>query len=164
MNKKNTILLLLTMTFVIPLIASGLLYYYNDHFRFKTINHGVLLTSSLDARFLYSDMRDEKERKWRVIYTYDVCAEQCKKIDYQLQQVKKALGKDSNRVNVILLSNQDVRIKKLKNIFIQQNVVVQNKIYLVDPLGNLFMYYSSVANPMDILRDLKRVLEVSQIG
>ncbi|EKD72599.1 MAG: hypothetical protein ACD_45C00630G0005 [uncultured bacterium] len=164
MNKKNTILFLLTMTFVLPLIASGLLYYYHDHFRFKTINHGILLNPSLDARFLYTDMRDETERTWRVVYTSDGCAEQCKKIEYQLQQVKKALGKDSNRVNVILLSHQDMRMKKLKNVFIRQNFVVQNKIYLVDPLGNLFMYYSSLVNPMDILRDLKRVLEVSQIG
>ena len=42
--------------------------------------------------------------------------------------------------------------------------LLKSKIYLVDPLGNGFMYYSATVNPLDILKDLKQVLKVSQIG
>ena len=49
-------------------------------------------------------------------------------------------------------------------LFIQKDFVMQHKIYLVDPLGNLFMYYADTTDPMNVLKDLKRVLEVSQIG
>jgi hypothetical protein len=39
-----------------------------------------------------------------------------------------------------------------------------HSIYLVDPIGNVFMYYPDATNPMNILKDLKHVLGVSQIG
>ena len=37
-------------------------------------------------------------------------------------------------------------------------------IYLVDPLGNLMMYYAPGEDPKGILRDLRRLLKASRIG
>ncbi|MBV8802919.1 MAG: hypothetical protein JO131_08175 [Gammaproteobacteria bacterium] len=36
-----------------------------------------------------------------------------------------------------------------------------DKIYIVDPEQNLFVYYLSTAKPADILNDLSRIMEVS---
>ena len=37
-------------------------------------------------------------------------------------------------------------------------------IYIIDPLGNLVFFYPVDAPPEDVLKDLKRLLKVSQIG
>jgi len=159
MHKKLFIMLFI---FVFPVITSWFLFYYHASFHLKTLNHGTLISSPVDVKYLYSEMENGQQKKWRVIYVAsEICDSQCREIDHQLKQVQKALGKDSDRVNTILLSNQNKQLPKLQAVL---NFAVDNKIYLVDPLGNLFMYYSSDVDPMNVLKDLKRVLEVSQIG
>jgi cytochrome oxidase Cu insertion factor (SCO1/SenC/PrrC family) len=102
---------------------------------------------------------------------------------FTLHQLRIALGKDRNRVNLALIVDQQCQIKDIhdfsKYVLTEQqytllqsnlsqagdkNFVANDKIYLIDPLGNLFMYYTNTTNPMNILKDLKKVLEVSQIG
>ena len=36
--------------------------------------------------------------------------------------------------------------------------------YLVDPLGNLVLYFEPGMNPKDMVADIKRLLRISQIG
>lgn len=43
-------------------------------------------------------------------------------------------------------------------------VAAAQRIYLVDPLGNLMMYYGPDADPRDILQDLLKLLKYSHIG
>ncbi len=38
------------------------------------------------------------------------------------------------------------------------------RVYLVDPNGNLMMYYAPGAKPKDMLEDLQRLLQLSYIG
>jgi hypothetical protein len=38
------------------------------------------------------------------------------------------------------------------------------RIYLIDPLGNLMMSYAPGAKPKGLLEDMKRLLRLSQIG
>lgn len=38
------------------------------------------------------------------------------------------------------------------------------RIYLIDPIGNLMMSYSADIDPSLMLKDLKRLLQVSQLG
>jgi hypothetical protein len=39
-----------------------------------------------------------------------------------------------------------------------------DRIYVVDPLGNLFMFYEADAPPKGLLEDMKRLLKLSHIG
>lgn len=164
-NKK---LVFLLMVFILPMMASTLLYYLHSHFNFKTTNHGVLVKQPLDAQYLYSAMPGGKEKKWRVLYVdKGVCNNSCEKVNYELHQIQKALGKDGGRIQVVALSGKRAELTKLQQAFSQQNhseFAVNDKIYLIDPLGNLFMFYPGDTNPMNVLKDLKKVLEVSQIG
>ena len=99
------------------------------------------------------------KKKWQIILVPgNQCDKECEKTFYLLNQVKKALGKNSPRVIVERKSLESSLS------FIQKDFIAQHKIYLVDPLGNLFMYYADTTDPMNVLKDLKRVLEVSQIG
>lgn len=155
---------LITLIFAIPLVLSMLLHHYHTYFSLNTLNHGTLLKKPLDAQYLYSNA---SERTWRIIYVVEQCDAACKAIDQQLHQLQIALGKDSNRVSVILINSNNTQLEKLTIALSQQEqhqFVVNKKIYLVDPLGNLFMYYPDDVNLMNVMKDLKRVLEVSQIG
>lgn len=168
MQKTNKQLFIMIFIFLLPVAASWLLFHYHTHFHLKTLNHGTLISSPIDVKYLYSGIADAQQKKWRVIYVAnETCDNACQQIDHQLKQVQKALGKDSDRVRMMLINTKNSQLEKLKTSFVQQgnqDFVTNNKIYLIDPLGNLFMYYPSDVNPMNVLKDLKRVLEVSQIG
>ncbi|MEO8401094.1 MAG: hypothetical protein ABI597_04765 [Gammaproteobacteria bacterium] len=161
-------LALLVLMFVVPLAASWCLYHYHNYFQLKTLNHGALVNPAIDAAFLYADNSAAHEKKWRVIYVSDAsCDTQCEKIQFQLQQVQKAMGKNSDRVDTQRITLNKLVLKKLTTAFEKigtRDFIASRKIYLIDPLGNLFMYYPETTNPMNVLNDMKRVLEVSQIG
>ncbi len=154
------------LIFILPMLISWGLYYFHDHFHFKTLNHGTIINPPLKVIDLYSDLQNGTNKVWRIIQVEnEFCDQTCEKTHYQLTQLQKALGKDGKRTQVILITDA-TRLTKLNFSFDQKfkNFVVINKIYLVDPLGNLFMYYPDSTNPMNILKDLKKVLGVSQIG
>jgi cytochrome oxidase Cu insertion factor (SCO1/SenC/PrrC family) len=119
----------------------------------------------LDVGYLFS--QKESEPHWRVVYLYgNGCDAQCEDIMNVMRQMQKALGKNATRVQLVFLGGpvSSAQVKKLQDNFPNKNFIASQKIYLVDPLNNLFMYYPSTTNMMNVLKDLKKVLEVSQIG
>jgi hypothetical protein len=111
------------------------------------------------------------------------CTTLCKKNMYQLQQIHIATGKDQSRVLRVNLSFNRNKSAPLefpgilhlianKQQFANFIVSLPTKtlalsvgaIYLVDPLGNVLMSYALDANPAGLLKDLKHLLGVSQIG
>lgn len=150
-QKRTLIFISIIFVFLLPMIAGDLLYYFHDHFKLKQKNHGILLNPPLHATLGH-------HKQWQMILVYtDQCDKQCEKIFFNLQQVKKLLGEKSERVNV-------ARFNFKQGEKVLGGNIDSNQIYLVDPLNNVFMSYLSSANPLDILKDLKTVLEVSSIG
>jgi hypothetical protein len=114
----------------------------------------------------------------------------CEKALYNLRQIRTATGKDRDRVARAILtltssSTTDPHLTALlqtdfqgtvhltveRAVFLQflKNTVSKNSaqeggIYLVDPLGNILLFYSQAAKPMDIFNDLTHVLKLSNIG
>ena len=41
---------------------------------------------------------------------------------------------------------------------------VKGGFYLIDPIGNLVLYFPPDINPKDMVADIKRLLKISQIG
>ena len=39
-----------------------------------------------------------------------------------------------------------------------------NRLYISDPMGNIMMSYNDQSEPMAVLKDMQRLLKVSQIG
>jgi hypothetical protein len=165
----------LFLVFFIPALLGWLLFHFHNEFQFKTTNHGVLVNPAVHEDALAFD--PAKQKFWQIVYAPASCGSDTEKKMYVLHQLRKALGKNQDRVSLTLLANSDCQqsahdFRKL--IFSKQQFAelqkslnqnqVNDKIYLLDPIGNLFMYYSSASDPMDILKDLQNVLEVSQIG
>lgn len=158
---------LIWVLFIIPMIVSGLIYHFRSHFHFHTLNYGQLINPPIKVECLADTMRS---KQWKIIYIADsICDAHCVKIKFQLYQLKKALGKDEERVSVVTFLSSDPKVHLLENDFQKfsnKQIVysIQNKIYLVDPLNYLFMSYPADMNGMSILKDLKKVLGASQIG
>lgn len=152
---------LVLLIFIVPMMMSWCMYYFRDQLQFKTMNHGALVNPPINAQHLI----DAKQNKWWIVYVSEqTCDAQCEKIAYQLNQLRKTFGKNSERINVERLTGKRVQLNAEFEKHGEKDFSEINKIYLVDPQGNLFMYYPSDTNLMNVLKDLKRVLEVSQIG
>lgn len=159
---------LVIAVFVMPMVIGWYLFHYHEYFHFKTKNFGELVNPPVSAQMIYASMPNGAVRKWRVVYVdAGVCDAACSAMKYQLHQVQKALGANSDRVLVVTLTGKSGVLKKLAEEFVAQgkiDFVVTNKIFLVDPDGYLFMYYPGTTDPMNVLKDLKNVLEVSEVG
>ncbi len=169
-------LYLLVLTFIVPMVASTLLFYYHDHFHFHTTNQGHLIQPALPFSAWAEPAAQPKQ--WQIIYLPKNCCDAvCEKNMFTLHQVRTALGKDRNRVSLSLAMRSNCQLKDahdFRRVSWQQeqeqpltaalNTTPLDKIYLLDPIGNLFMFYSVNDNAMNILKDMKHILGVSQIG
>jgi cytochrome oxidase Cu insertion factor (SCO1/SenC/PrrC family) len=128
--------------------------------------------------------------KWTLIYIGDAaCGEVCRGRLDAMRSVRTALGENMRRVQRLFLATGDaddtglqrvtadypdmlsVRLSagqaaELAPVFAVQGAGAPGAgtIYLVDPLGNLMMYYRADADPRDVIQDLQRLLKYSHIG
>jgi hypothetical protein len=117
--------------------------------------------------------------KW-VLVAVDAaaCDAWCEKKLYYLRQLRRAQGKDMERIERLWLVTDDARPRaELAQAF--EGTRVQradpalvrsfagnpvDHIYVVDPLGNLMMRYPREPDPSKMLKDLQRLLRVSRVG
>lgn len=126
--------------------------------------------------------------KWTMVYFADAeCDEACLKNIYSMRQVHKALGKEQERAQrifiplgaipagllktklqdyagMIVLTGPSHNINELAQQFILPDAATVDfqRIYLVDPLGNLMMTYRD--NPNGMLKDLNHLMKTSSAG
>lgn len=168
-------MILLLSVFFVPLIASWILFYFHNDFHLGTTNHGTLVNPAQPSEDLA--LANSTTKQWQIVYVPKGCGDE--KRMYLLHQLRLVLGKDSHRVTLTVVADQscaaedahdfrkvifsDAQYQNLQK-SLASNETSTDKIYLMDPIGNIFMYYGSNTDPMNILRDLQKVLEVSQIG
>ncbi len=127
--------------------------------------------------------------KWSVAYLLpDQCSDFCHKNLYNIRQVHTALGKNADRVQrmVWALPHQNQKLssfifdnypevtqtivetapfKQYLDPFVDEvERVEMGAFYIIDPLGNVMMAYAGDMPAKSIMKDLKRLLKVSQIG
>ncbi len=169
-------LFLLAMIFILPAFVGWVLFFYYPSFSFKTTNYGTLVRPALHTERLAVSAADQK---WQIVYAPAACNKETDDRMHTLHNLRVALGKDQERVLLTLLIDKtcpqeqhdfrklivtDADKSDLQKQLDTAKIAALDKIYLVDPIGNLFMYYAGDVNAMHILKDVKKVLEVSQIG
>ena len=130
--------------------------------------------------------------RWLLLYINpnSSCDTSCEKKMYNLRQIRSATGKDQSRLQraILTFNNQsdDPHLAQLLNTqyvgtlhfkaaaedinhFLgnagaAKLALTQGSIYLVDPHGNVLMYYSADADSMGIFKDITRLLKLSKIG
>lgn len=128
--------------------------------------------------------------KWRLIVLGEgECNPVCQEALFKIRQVNTALGREAKRVehgyvelkveldtelaNLIKQEHPNLQIsfgdknKAMHSIDQKLNgsdALKNSYIFIMDPLGNIMMYYTSESIGRDILDDMKKLLKVSKIG
>jgi cytochrome oxidase Cu insertion factor (SCO1/SenC/PrrC family) len=118
--------------------------------------------------------QQQADKRWLMVYVAGPeCAKVCVEATHLLRQINVALGKEAYRVSRIMVSEQaqnDVKMTLDYPALLQLHsqapefFVAGQGIYLVDPLGNIMMYYSVEFVGKELLKDLKKLLKTSNIG
>jgi hypothetical protein len=140
----------------------------------------LLAGGTTDAGFL--------KGKWTFLYVESgLCIESCRKHLYDMRQVRTALDRDMDRVQRVFLTSDvedptllatlhdlhpDLVVVKLDGAAHPliallpggTSTLAAERIYVIDPLGNLMMWYAADAKPKGLLEDMKRLLRLSSIG
>ncbi len=145
----------LFLIFIGPILVAQITYLFHNHLSLNTTQAGILLRPPILAKDLGLDGDNFKDR-WRFLY---VKSSNCDKICLSqielLNNIRIALGKDQNRVQLEYISS-------LAN----PGFFTEGSVWILDPQGFLIMYYP--ANTLDtaisakgILEDTKRLLRYS---
>ncbi|HSG77069.1 MAG TPA: cytochrome C oxidase subunit I [Burkholderiales bacterium] len=167
-------LALLGLFFAAP-FALAWLAYWLDWAPGTTSNYGELISPPLP---LAGAPLERLRGKW-VLVTLDgaACDAYCERKLYFMRQLRRAQGKNQERVERLWLLTSGTRpgpkllqaiegthVEPAGTLAARFPGAVSDHIYVVDPLGNLMMRYPREPDPSRMLKDLQRLLKVSGIG
>jgi len=193
-TKSRSYLIGLFAVFFGPLFfAMWLFYVPNSWLSSRTQNHGNLIqpAQSLEE-FVLSAIdgsswnHEQFAGKWTLLYIGDEsCDLYCEASLFKMRQVRLTLGRDSDRVQRKYLGiHKHQSTEAIADIFskyprmqvtwfdkpVVDKALPQFKdfpvhqLYVIDPLGNLMLWYPKEATSKGMRKDLKRLLKVSKIG
>jgi hypothetical protein len=125
--------------------------------------------------------------KWTLLYLgAGACPVGCRTDLYNTRQVRAALGAERKRVQRVFLAEgaccdlEWLHAQQPDLITVQAGAAAApltailehaggspgaaDRVYLIDPLGNLMMSYAADARPKGMLEDLKKLLRLSHVG
>lgn len=185
-TKKNNkmMMLLLAAVFILPVLLAKLAL-DNGWFNQAATNKGELISPPVDMTTLQTT---QQEPKWKLIYVLpEICAVDCENALYSIAQVRSALGKESDRAEVVVIIHEKSNLAQLTllkektNIRLLttdlkslQQVFKENPtdgIFIADTLDNVILRYplhidkeQAILHSRDILSDMRKVLKLSRIG
>jgi len=178
MTAKKEFWMLLAM-FVLP-IAFGTLFFYANpsYFSESTVNYGELVRPVIatDESDIEIDGSASLQGIWTMVYVSSRCDDACEKAVADMKTIRTLMNADMRRIqrmiiiedNSTLTSDDKTLIKaKVTSEKLTQSLkkYTENTIYLIDPIGNIMLYY----DPQNIdirlvIKDLKRLFKYSRIG
>jgi hypothetical protein len=178
-------MLLIASVFFGPLAVATWMYYSGGLQPTGRTNHGVLLEPIVNIadEIPESELNKQGDGYWVLLYSDDeACGARCQDALYTIRQSRKMLGKEMDRLKRVFLhgdSSPDtvflaaehaglitLRDRDLSLLLINKKpaALAAGGYFLVDPLGNLVMYFEPAVDPSDMVEDIKRLLKLSQIG
>lgn len=107
---------------------------------------------------------------WLWVVSSSPCMAECRQALHQLRQLHVLLNKDAPRVRRALVTSELQGTIGLRDdypaleFFTGALTGLASGIYIVDPIGNLVLWYPFADAGEPVLDDLKHLLKVSQIG
>ncbi len=179
------VLLGISALFVIPILAAAWLYFGpNDWRPAAHIQHGELVTPpvELPATVFESTAGPFQFREvWTLVVLADAqCDATCVKTLEHIRQIRLSLGPKMTRLQTVFLPGAAAAADTLDRAAFPKLLIAEpaaaelvierlgrlhnGQIFLVDPLGNLMMSYSSGTSMSDIRADLGHLFKLSGIG
>lgn len=179
-------LLLVAALFIGPLLLAVWLYFRGDELQpAGRANHGALLEPivDLDEALPVSGIGKLRDGRWLLVYAHaGPCDAACRDGLYAIRQMRLMLGREMDRVARVFLHGDfapdtvfiatehegliALQDRELSDMLSARRPAAEPEggYYLVDPHGNLVMYFQPTLAPRDIVADLKRLLRLSHIG
>ena len=175
--------------FLVPL-AVAILLDYSAGWHPAVSAHGLLIEPPRTLTAAGAALPDGRpapaavfEGKWSLVHPAIACDERTRALLDELMRIRHALGKDESRVRRVLLhagacsgfefQSRDADLLVLAATapggaeFLAQFPPAADGgagIYVVDPHGNLMMSYPASGSARGLLKDLERLLRLSNIG
>jgi len=190
-SRGRLMLISMLIFFVTPIVA--VIAMYKLDWRPQGTSAGELVTPArqlnLQQPLLLSDGQlvssSTWKDKWSMVYVAAECTEKCTAKLHIMRQLHVSLYKEFPRMQrVLLTTTQDVA--GLKNLYPELMIINQpsteisgfsaqfelngelavssDRIYLVDPLGNLMMSFAADTDPALIRKDITRLMKYSWAG
>ena len=176
---------LIAVLFGGPLILAAWLYYDGSLRPAGRTNHGAILDPivNLQESMPNSAAAELSEDHWLLVYANeDACGAECREALYTLRQSRLMLGNDMQRLLRVFLRGpaapdrvfieeqhpglsiiEDRNLSELLEARRPQGMLAGG-FFLVDPLGNLVMYFPPDIDPGDMVDDIQHLLDLSRIG
>ena len=179
-------LVLIALVFFGPLLLAAGMYFTGASFQpVGRTNNGDLLQPAIPIadELPDSSLLDNIAGRWLLIYNNSgACEDACNRALYILRQSRLTLGNDMDRLGRVLLRSESapdtvvpgenyagtiILIDEALGEWLQDKrpeAAAPGGYFLVDPLGNLVMYFSPEIDPGAMLDDIEHLLELSRIG
>ena len=175
MMKKLFPLWLMLGLFTTPFLLAHLIYINKHHLQFKTYQQGNLVTPPIRSSLLSIEKlrvldeskytKNNSPPKWQLIYfTPEHCANNidgfhyssdsihassmhaCQQRKHELSNLQQALGKASNKVDILLAAHG------------HHHMTTANNLIILDPNEQVIMHYAATTSSSAILKDLRQLL------
>ena len=179
-------LILIAAVFLGPLAVAAWLYFQGGALQpAGRTNHGALLEPivRLTDALPDSPLHEHNDGHWVLLYANaGACDEPCEFSLYTLRQSRLMLGKEMERLvrvflhgdtapDTVFLADEHNGLVTLQDSGLT-DLLDKNKpatltaggYFLIDPLGNLVMYFQPDIDPSAMVEDIKHLLEFSRIG
>ena len=178
-------MLIIASVFFGPLAVATWMYYGGALQPVGRTNHGALLEPIISVVEILpeSAIGELGDGYWILVYSNaGDCSEACKDSLYTLRQSRKMLGKEMDRLkrlflhgesspDTVFLADEHAGLMTLRDDDL--SLLLNNKkpatlsaggYFLLDPLGNLVMYFEPDIDPSEMVEDMQRLLKLSRIG
>ena len=178
MTAKKEFWMLLAM-FILPIAFGTLFFYANpNYFSESTVNYGELVRPVIatEEGDIEIDGGASLQGIWTMVYVSSRCDDVCEKAAADMKTIRTLMNADMRRIQRMIIIennststvNDETLIKaKITSEKLTKSLkkYAENAIYLIDPIGNIMLYYEP--QNIDIrlvIKDLKRLFKYSRIG
>lgn len=189
-RKGRMVFLLLAVFFTVPLLVVVAMYKFD--WRPAGKSHGQLIHPPVSIAHATHWVNDRQQvmpafwqDKWNMVFITRECDAACMQRLYDLRQIYVSLYKDMIRVQRVLITQQadtrEIRARYPDLLVINgqsaqiselgallsgggQNTLEAQRVYFIDPLGNVMMQYGPEMEAKWIRKDLIKLLKASWAG
>jgi len=193
-TKGRLFLLAMVVFFAAPLVLVMAMYRFDWHPKGQSYGELIKPVLPIKLAAAFQDVKTTDKTvlskmlwhdKWSVIILADQCEATCQTRLHDARQIHASLEKDMSRLQRVLITNQQdlaelqkqypdliilnqpsADIAALAQQFDMNGVSAyeSQRVYMVDPLGNLILTYSKDVKPVEMRKDWVRLLKYSWAG
>lgn len=178
MTARKEFWMLLVM-FILPIAFGTLFFYANpNYFSESTVNYGELVRPVIatDDTDIEIEGNASLQGTWTMVYVSSRCDDACEKAVADMKTIRTLMNADMRRIQRMIIiedtsmpaSNDEGLIKaRVTSEKLTQSLkkYTENAIYLIDPIGNIMLYYEPQSIDIRlVIKDLKRLFKYSRIG